>query len=409
MRPVPSVAIRRLIPTFRRVMTEALAIALVYSLTAATLAAQTWDAGSGAPRLLQPPAARSMASWISPEPSEVFPAAANQSGTGPAEFSSTAAEFQAGQGALSTSRSSSLMPAGLGLSFEQIQCSPTPDQLFANYYDPFSTQFTYGTDGAQQYQYGWLSYNDAVFIPESPARGVPGQMQILEWNSWVRFSTRVGDRLIFSWTPEFNGEFWRPPAGLGLPLYVNEFKSDFKLASVNPGRWNWQVGFTPQLNADLKRSLDANAYLFDGRAVALFRASPNWTLACGVEYWNRVHNYVIPYGGVIWTPNNRWEFRLLFPNSRVSYYLGNHHSFDLWAYASAEYLIEAYQIDTTMGIKERGQWKDYEVLFGFDAGKGKYSAFLQAGVIFDRHVRFNGPTPDFNLGNSVLVRTGFIF
>lgn len=133
------------------------------------------------------------------------------------------------------------------------------------------------------------------------------------------------------------------------------------------------------------------------------------TLAFGFEYWNRVRNYVIPYGGIIWTPDNRWEFRLLFPNSRVSYYLGNFHTMDVWAYASAEYLIEAYQIDTTLGVRERGQWKDYELLFGFDAGKGKFSAFLQAGAIFDRHVRFNGPTPDFNLGNSVIVRTGIIF
>lgn len=285
----------------------------------------------------------------------------------------------------------------------------TPDDLFANFYDPFSTQFTYGQAGAQRYEYGWLSYNDFTYIPSSPADGVPGSMQILEWNSWVRYSKRLGDNLLFVWTPEFNGEFWRPPATLGLPTYVNEFKSDFKLASVNPGPWNWQVGFTPQLNADLKRSLDANAYVFDGRAVALYKASPKWTFAGGFEYWERVRNYVIPYGGVIYTPNNRWEFRMLFPSSRISYYLGNAHTFDLWAYCSANYLIEAYQIDTAAGIKERGQWKDYEVLFGIDGAKGKFSMFLQAGAVFDRQVRFSGPTPGFSLGNQFIVRTGFIF
>lgn len=285
----------------------------------------------------------------------------------------------------------------------------TPDDRFANFYDPFSTQFTYGTAGVQPYQYGWLSYNDFTYIPSSPADGVPGSMQILEWNSWVRYSHRLGDNLLFAWTPEFNGEFWRPPATLGLPTYVNEIKSDFKLASVNAGPWNWQVGFTPQLNADLKRSLDANAYLFDGRAVALYKASPKWTFAGGFEYWERVRNYVIPYGGLIYTPNNRWEFRMLFPSSRISYYLGNCHTFDLWAYGSANYLIEAYQIDTAYGIKERGQWKDYEVLFGIDAAKGKFSLFLQAGAVFDRQVRFSGPTPGFNLGDQFIVRTGFIF
>lgn len=100
---------------------------------------------------------------------------------------------------------------------------------------------------------------------------------------------------------------------------------------------------------------------------------------------------------------------MLFPSSRISYYLGNAHTFDLWAYCSANYLIEAYQIDTAAGIKERGQWKDYEVLFGIDGAKGKFSMFLQAGAVFDRQVRFSGPTPGFSLGNQFIVRTGFIF
>ncbi len=284
-----------------------------------------------------------------------------------------------------------------------------PDPRDAQYYDPFGSQFTYGLAGVQPYQYGWLSYNDFVYLPTSGVKGVPGTMEIFEWNTWLRYSHRVGENLLFSWTPELNVEWWRPPSTLGLPHMVNELKSDFKLASVNATPWNWQIGFTPQLNSDFRRTLTHDAYMFDGRGVLLYKACPQLTVALGIQYWDRIHGYLLPYGGLIWTPNDRWEFRLLFPQARISYYMGRFHSFDVWAYASGEYQIEAYQIDTDAGVVERGQWQDYQLLFGFDANLGRFSGFIQGGWIFDRHVMFNGPTPGFGLGDSLMLRTGLLF
>ena len=262
---------------------------------------------------------------------------------------------------------------------------------------------------AQQYKYGWYSGDEFVYIPFSEAQGIPGAMQILEWNSFLRYSRRIGDRYVFSWTPEFNGGFWHVPAGSGLPPNVTELKSDFQLASVNPGPWNWQIGLTPQLNSDLRRTLDSNAYMLDGRLVALYRPAPQWTIAIGAEYLNRVHDYVIPYGGVIWTPNDRWEFKLFFPKARISYYMGKYYNLDTWAFLSQEYQIDAYQIDTYAGDKERGQWSQYQVLFGFDVAKSFYSAYLQCGYVYHRQAQFSGSTPNFGLNDAFILRTGVTY
>jgi hypothetical protein len=287
---------------------------------------------------------------------------------------------------------------------------PEQEQIAESYYDPFGSQFTYGQAGVQPYRYGWYAKDEFVYVPKSEAIGIPGAMQILAWNSWLRYSARIAPWLLFNWSPEFNGVWWRQPAGSGLPSQGNELISDFNLSSMCAGAWNWQVGLTPQLNSDLRRSLDSNAFMIDARAVALYQLSSQWRFAAGAEYWDRVRNYVIPYGGVIWTPDDRWELRLLFPKTRISYYLGRFHAYDVWAFGSAEYQIQAYQIDTTdSNAKERGQWSNYQTLAGFNASRGKLSVYLQCGAILDRHASFNGPTPNFGLRDAFVLRTGLYY
>ena len=39
------------------------------------------------------------------------------------------------------------------------------------------SQFLYGIDQAQPYKYGWLSYDDIVYLPTAHAHGVSGSMQ----------------------------------------------------------------------------------------------------------------------------------------------------------------------------------------------------------------------------------------
>ena len=90
--------------------------------------------------------------------------------------------------------------------------------------------------------------------------------------------------------------------------------------------------------------------------------------------------------------------------------MGRLGTIDLWVYWSGEYEIQAYQIDTTVGdIKERGQWSDYQVALGVNAAKGLISLFLQCGVMLDRQVQFNGPSPDFRIRDAFILRTGLLY
>jgi hypothetical protein len=285
------------------------------------------------------------------------------------------------------------------------------DSARMRYYDPFSTQFAFGNRGVQPYRFGWYSYDDATYFPTSRAQGVSGSFQALQWTSWMRYSRVVGNQMVLSWTPQWNSIFWTGPTGVALPADVDQITSDLQISSIQPGPWNWQVGVTPQINTDFKRALNSNAYMVDGRAVLFYRPSAQWRLALGAAYWNRVHDLIIPYGGVIWTPDDRWEFRIFFPKTRISRYCGTVWGANVWAYASAEYEVQAYQIRIANGTADttRMQISDCQFLLGCNAQRNAWTAFVEGGLVSDRHVAFRGAVPNFGLSDGLMARIGILY
>lgn len=147
--------------------------------------------------------------------------------------------------------------------------------------------------------------------------------------------------------------------------------------------------------------------MVDGRAIGFYRASPKLMFAFGAAYWNRVRDRIVPYAGVIWSPTDRWELRLLFPKSRISYYGGNYRGCDVWYYTSAEYNVEAYQADIQdTRVKDRIEMSDYRVLVGVNAQYQMIAPFIEGGWVFDRHVRFRETTPGFGIQDGFIVRVG---
>lgn len=282
---------------------------------------------------------------------------------------------------------------------------------FANYYNPFSRQFAYGNAGAQPYHLGWYFYDEVTWMPSATARGVGGSFQDLQYNTWARYSRPFLHRYLFTWTPTWNTSFWTGPAGVNLPGSVDQLVSDFQIASADPGPWNFQIGFTPQINSDFRKALNSNAYMFDGRFVLFYQASPSLRLAAGAAYWNRVHDFFIPYGGLIWSPDDRWEFRLFFPKTRISRYWGEMAGKQVWTYASIGYDVEAWQvtIQNEVPYKTRMQMSANELLLGASAHRDFWTAYIEAGLVFDRHVLFRDNTPSFGINDSFILRIGALY
>ena len=165
-------------------------------------------------------------------------------------------------------------------------------------------------------------------------------------------------------------------AGIGLAP-----ASDFELAFPGNGIWSAQLGFTPAVVSDFDGTLTSKAYNFDGRGILFYRASPQLSLALGVVYWNRVKNYILPYAGVIWTPDDQWEFRIMYPKTLINYFVGTPWGAPTWLYGSAEFHVEDYQIELeATNTATRIQMRDYRAAVGIRSEGKVFTSFLEGAM-----------------------------
>lgn len=280
----------------------------------------------------------------------------------------------------------------------------------------FDPGLSFGAVGPQPYRFGWSSRYDVGFLPAEGVHGggASGQFSVFEVNAAMRYTTGWPAGLpnwIFSWTPEFNYRGWSGPTNPDLPANVYRFASDFELATPGNNPVSMQLGFTPAFVSDFTTSPSNDAWNYDVRGVLFFRTSPQWMFALGAAYWHRVEDFVIPYAGVVWTPNDYWEFRLMFPKSRISYFLGNWWGGAAWVYGSVEYAVEAYQINMQVpaNLDEKIQISDYRALVGLRTEGGGVTGFVEAGWVFDRQAIFLHGTPGFDINTGFIGRIGVRF
>lgn len=281
---------------------------------------------------------------------------------------------------------------------------------------PLDPTLTFGAVGPQPYRFGWSSRYDIGFLPSSGVSGggAQGDFSIFEFNSAWRYTTGwpAGfPQTIFSVTPEFNYRSWSGPSVPNLPPNVFRFGGDLELASPGNNPFSYQLGFTPAYVSDLDANPNSDSFNYDVRGVVFVRASPTLMIALGAALWHRVDNIVIPYAGVVWTPNDYWELRLLFPKSRIGYFLGNWWGSAAWVYGGLEYTVEAYQIglESPSGEDEKIQIADYRAVFGLRSEGGGVTGFVEAGWVFDRNVEFANGTPGFDIDTGFIARLGLRF
>ncbi|HEY0983876.1 MULTISPECIES: hypothetical protein [unclassified Schlesneria] len=285
--------------------------------------------------------------------------------------------------------------------------SPYKYPILENYFDPYGWQMLTGSYGPQPYRLGWTTFNEFSFLPSSTASGTTGAMQMTEWNSNAKYARVLTPGLLFDATLWFSAHWWEGPGGISLPPHVDQLSSDLMLGFYDDGPWSAQIAFHPQIVKTYGASLDANAYNFDGRAILTYSACEHWKVVLGLAIWDRVDTLFVPHAGLIWTPDDRWEVRALFPTSKISYFLGNWARADFWVYGQYEYTAESWQtVLSDPTLSERAQFIDQRLTAGIRWDHQRYSFNAEVGYVFDRQTKFNGPSPNFTLADSAIISLG---
>lgn len=315
-------------------------------------------------------------------------------------------------------------PRGLG---SDSTTTPAPQTFVSppsTNYDPFPGQqpipytysqpFTYGTIGPQPYRLGWSSRYDVGWMPAATASNGLGEMEIFETNVALQNTSGWPPGMpnwILKFTPEFNYRSWQGPGLVDLPAGVYRFAGDIELAAPGRGPWGFHAAFTPAIVSDFQSHLTSDGYNWDGRGYITFQATPQLMLVGGAFYWDRVVDRVLPYAGFVWTPNDRWEWRVLFPKARVSVFLGNTWGAATWLYGSFEYNVEAYQIVIdNLASQDKVEFRDLRALIGLRFDNGAVQSFIEGGWVFNREVEFNrNPNLNFDLDTGFIGRLGIRF
>ena len=296
---------------------------------------------------------------------------------------------------------------------------------------------TWGANGPQPYRLGYSLWGDIGWLPNRPV-SLPGggKFEVFEANIGLNHTIPTWwSPWLFSLEHQFGYRGWSGPNSVNpapastspdrvdLPSSVYRLGWDFRFETPLNSQFApfaLTFAFNPSINSDFDQHLTRNAYNFDGRGVLLWQLDPHFQVALGAGFWDRVHDRIIPYAGFVWLPDDRWEFRIMWPQSRIQYYCGNYMGEDVWLYASGEYHIESYQIASSTFVPpppmggtvanrvDQVELEDYRILIGLRKSNPIVSGFIEGGWVFGRRVdqRFG---PDFNINTGFIGRIGIRF
>lgn len=265
-----------------------------------------------------------------------------------------------------------------------------------------------GINGPQPFRFGWTTKLDVGFLPgEEIDSGGAGDFSVFEANSEIRYTMPTPMQWIFSFAPQFNLRLWDGPTAPGLPGQAYRFGTDIQLTSPTWGPYTFELAFNPSLNTSFESSVSDDAWNLDGRGAIFLRANPQWLFVLGAMYWDRVNDYVLPYAGIVYTPNEYLEIRALFPRADASLFIGTPWGVPQWLYVAGEYHVEAYEIERAAAVRDQVELQDWRVVLGIRSEHAGMTSFLEGGWVFDRNGEFRETAPaKFEISSGFIVRFG---
>jgi hypothetical protein len=235
----------------------------------------------------------------------------------------------------------------------------------------------------------------------------------------------IGLDTVFAWpilanpnpvfiTPGFTYHSWNGPASgnfAGSPDLPPNAYDAYLDTSWHPQITSW---FSADLDVRVGVYSDFHAINSDsirilGRGLGIITFSPQWQVAAGIWYLNRLTVQLLPAGGVIWTPNQDTRLSILFPNPKLSKRLLTIGNTDFWGYLAGEYGGGRWSIRRADGSTDLVELNDIRALAGFEwFSLGGIRGNAEIGYVFDRHIIYRSGTKA-HPSDTVLFRGGLTY
>ncbi len=203
---------------------------------------------------------------------------------------------------------------------------------------------------------------------------------------------------------------WEHSQGFPDSLYT----AGLSLSWMKPinERWNLMLNATPGYAGDGK----ATSYAVRCPVILGLTWTPNsrWKVVFGAGYMDRSDFPVLPFAGVVYTPNEDWKFELMAPQPRVARRLSGWSDVlcNRWVYLGGGFGGGAWAVESWNGRSDLAMYREFSLTLGYEAVRTN-SGFLwnvEIAYIFGRKMEFDHDTrPDYSPDDALALRVKVSF
>lgn len=160
--------------------------------------------------------------------------------------------------------------------------------------------------------------------------------------------------------------------------------------------------------SDFER-MSSDAIRYQGRLEGVVHTSAQIQYHAGVIYYGRSRVKMLPTLGVVWTPDDDWVLKLMFPNPKIYRRLWTGPQADWWGYVHLDYAGGSWDINGINGLTD---YNDIRLGAGIEFSMpNQIGGYFEFGGSFDRELYSHSESPRrWASPPSVLyIKTGIIF
>jgi hypothetical protein len=215
-------------------------------------------------------------------------------------------------------------------------------------------------------------------------------------------------------TPAFNVTALNGPNGRfaapDLPAQLYDVSLELMWLPKLSDRWMGILAVAPGLYSDWDQLQD-DALRTKVTALARYDwIAQRLQLVAGLLYLDRQDVNWLPAGGLIWTPHEDARYELLFPRPKLARAIARSELHEDWVYVAGEFGGDTWSFHRPAGGFDRLTIRDWRVYLGIERKRdGGAGHRLEVGYVFSRDIRFDSPRPDYQIGDTLMLRAGIDF
>jgi hypothetical protein len=224
------------------------------------------------------------------------------------------------------------------------------------------------------------------------------------------FFTRETPILI---TPFYGIHLLDGPNTPDLPPRLHDAAVKFEHFRPLNDDWLLMADLTLGEFADDNSFNSSEAFRITGGGAGVWRPNDRWKWVFGATYVNRANTQILPVAGLIYTPADDREYRLVFPAPRIAWRLpwtDVPGSDERWFYLGGEFGGGAWAVTREDGTGDTLDITDWRLFMGVERKiVGGLSRRLELGYVFSRTLEYESDGHSIDLGDTLMLRGGVTY